>query len=198
MKKEDFLKLGIAEELAVKLEKAFNDSLKEYIPKSQYEEVTKEIEKLKDDVKSRDSQLETLKNSNGDIDALKEEIQKLQKDNAEQDAVHAGEIKKLKIETAITAEIKDSGAKNIKATRALLDLDNAELMEDGTVKGLSDRLNALKTADDSKFLFDSEQQTKIRGAVPGESGNDAIGGKVDFSKMTYEETVEYMENQNLK
>jgi len=39
MKKEEFVKLGVEEELAAKLETASQDELKGYIPKARFDEV---------------------------------------------------------------------------------------------------------------------------------------------------------------
>ena len=62
MKKEEFVKLGIDEETAKKLEAASAEELKGYIPKARFDEVNDEKKKLQADVKKRDEQLETLKN----------------------------------------------------------------------------------------------------------------------------------------
>ncbi|MPM97218.1 hypothetical protein SDC9_144391 [bioreactor metagenome] len=44
------------------------------------------------------------------------------------------------------------------------------------------------------MLFTAEtKQTKIKGAVPGETGKEDPDGKADTSKMSYEELAAYME-----
>ena len=112
--------------------------------------------------------------------------------------VNAAEIKQLKINSAVDAALTAAKAKNNKAVRALLDLDKAELADDGTVKGLGDQIKKLVGAEDSKFLFDT-QKKQFKGAVPGESGVEDPDGKVDTSKMTYEQLAAYMaENPDAK
>lgn len=151
---------------------------------------------LKSQVTERDGQLETLKNSTGDIEGLKQQIATLQADNTAKDKTHAAELKQLKVDAAVTAALTSAKAVNVKAVKALLDLgdiEKVELAEDGTVKGLSDKIKALQTADDSKMLFTTETKPKMKGAAPGETGNEEPDGKVDFSKMTYEEIATYME-----
>ena len=98
MKKEDFVKIGIAEDQAAKAEASSQEELKGYIPKSRFDEVNNEKKKLEIDVRDRDGQLEKLKNSTGDVDAMKKQIEALQKDNKAKDEAHAAEIKQLKIE----------------------------------------------------------------------------------------------------
>lgn len=154
----------------------------------------KEITSLKDTIKDRDGQLETLKKSTGDVDELKKQIETLQNDNKTKDQAHAAEIKQLKVDAAVNTALTAAKAKNIVAVKALLkDLDKAELLEDGSIKGLSEQISALVKAEDSKFLFDTDsKKTQFRGTEPGQSGDEGNNGKVDFSKMTYSQMAAYM------
>lgn len=161
-------------------------------------EANKEIETLKGQVADRDGQLETLKNSTGDVAELKNQIETLQKDNKAKDEAHAAEIKQLKIDSAIESALTGAKAKNNTAVKALLkDLDKAELDADGTIKGLAEQIEALQKSD--AYLFDSttSKKTKVKGAEPGESGDDDKG--VDTSKMSYSELAAYLaENPDAK
>ena len=193
MKKEEFVKLGIDEELAKKCEQASLEELKGFIPKARFDEVNNEKKKLELDVRDRDGQLEKLKNSSGDIDALKAEIAELQKTNKAKDDEHKAEIKQLKIDNAIDAALTSANAKNKVAVKALLkDLDKAELDEDGSIKGLSDQIKALQKSDSYLFNASTSKNTKLKGASPAESGNDEGDGKIDTSKMTYSELAAYL------
>lgn len=199
MKKEEFIKLGLDEETAKKCEAASTEELKGYIPKARFDEVNNEKKKLELDVRDRDTQLETLKNSTGDVETLKKQIETLQSENKAKDEAHAEEIKQLKIDTAIESALIGAKAKNNLAVKALLkDLDKAELQEDGTIKGLAEQITALQKSDE--YLFNTEtKKTQVKGAKPGESGNEPGDGKVDISKMTYSELAAYMaENPDVK
>lgn len=200
MKKEDFVKLGLDEEIAKKCETASNEELKAFIPKARFDEVNNEKKKLELDVRDRDGQLETLKTSTGDVDGMKKQIETLQAENKTKDETHAAEIKQLKVDAAVEAAITGAKGKNAKAIKALLDLTKAELADDGTIKGLPEQIEALIKAEDSKFLFDTETKTtKVKGAKPGESGNDDGDKGVDTSKMSYSELATYMaENPDAK
>ena len=81
MKKEEFVKLGIDEETAKKCEAASQEELKGFIPKTRFDEVNNEKKKLELDLRDRDGQLETLKNSTGDVEAMKQQIATLQAEN---------------------------------------------------------------------------------------------------------------------
>ena len=76
---------------------------------------------------------------------------------------------------------------------ALLDLKDAKLDEDGSVKGLSEQIEKLSKAEDSKFLFDTAPaQPKLKGFQPGASSDIKPGAGGDMSKMTYSEMVAYL------
>lgn len=192
MKKEDFVKLGIDEETAKKCETASLEELKGYIPKARFDEVNNEKKKLELDVRDRDGQLESLKNSTGDVEAMKKQIEDLQAENKAKDDAHAAEIKQLKIDSAVEAALTGAKAKNTTAVKALLkDLDKAELADDGTIKGLAEQIKALQKSD--SYLFETRQNFRqVKGAEPGESGNDDGNNDIDTSKMTYSELAAYL------
>lgn len=158
-----------------------------------------EVDGLKTQVSDRDKQLETLKASAGDNADLKKQIEDLQTENATAKANHESELNQLKIDFAVEKALTGAKAKNIKAVKALLELDDAKLDKDGNVKGLAEQIEKLTSGDDTKFLFEAQKQTKqqqnFKGFQPGASGEQkpGEGEKVDFSKMSYDELTAYME-----
>lgn len=158
-----------------------------------------EVEGLKTQVGDRDKQLETLKASAGDNADLKKQIEDLQTENATAKANHESELNRLKIDFAVEKALTGAKAKNIKAVKALLELNDAKLDKDGNVKGLAEQIEKLTSGDDTKFLFEVQKQTKqqqnFKGFQPGASGEQkpGEGEKVDFSKMSYDELTAYME-----
>jgi hypothetical protein len=193
MKKEEFVKLGVEEELAKKLEEASLEELKGFIPKVRFDEVNNEKKKLETDLAERNGQLETLKNSTGNVDDLKKQIEDLQKDNKAKDDAHAAEIKQLKVDNAVESALLSAKAKNSVAVKALLkDLDKAELLEDGTIKGLAEQIEALRKSDE--YLFEAKETKKLKGAELGESGNDdgdMVISKEQLRKMSPAERYTY-------
>ena len=185
MKKEEFIKLGVEEELAKKCEELSQDELKGFIPKTRFDEVNNEKKRLELDIRDRDSQLETLKNSTGDVEAMKQQIATLQADNKAKDETHAAEIKQIKLENAVESALLGAKAKNSLAVKALLkDLDKAEFADDGTVKGLAEQIEALQKSDAYLFENGKNDKLQVRGAKIGEAGNEDADHGVDFSKMT--------------
>jgi len=151
-----------------------------------------EVSGLKNQVTERDTQLETLKGSAGDNEALKQQIADLQKANTDAATAHESEMTRLKIDFAVEKALTGAKAKNIKAVKALLDLEDAKLDKDGNVKGLQEQIKKLTTADDTKFLFDAAGQQTFKGFQPGASGKVKPGTEVDTSKMNYDELCAYL------
>lgn len=172
MKKEELMKLeGMTEELATKIAELSAEEMKGLIPKSRLDEVIKErddAKTAKDDVLK---ELGALQKANGDVQSLKDKIKELEDGAAEKEKTHAAELQSLKVNNAVDTALLGAKALNTKAVKALLNLENAELDEDGSVKGLADQIKALQTAEDSKFLFGSSA-LNMKGAKVGESGND--------------------------
>ena len=175
MKREDFVKLGVDEELAKKLETASLEELKSFIPKARFDEVNTAKNTAEALLKERDGQLETLKNSSGDVESLKQQIQTLQNDNKAKDEAHAKEIYQLKVDNAVNSALSGAKAKNTAAVKALLkDLDKAELDENGAIKGLDEQIAALQKSDN--YLFEAkDSKPKMKGASVGESPDGDTG-----------------------
>lgn len=133
-----------------------------------------ENDALTKQVKDRDTQIDGLKKSAGDNEELKKQIETLQADNKAKDETHAKELTQLKIDAAVEKALTDSGAKNIKAAKALLDLTDAKLADDGTIKGLTEQIQKLQADEGSKFMFNTTeqkntQQQTFTGFQPGTS-----------------------------
>lgn len=161
---------------------------------TQLKEKEKEVETLQGQVKERNNQFETLKNSTGDIEQLKTQITTLQAENEEKEKAHEEEIKQIKIDNAIEKALTSAKAKNNIAVKALLkDAEKFELSEDGTVKGLQEQIDELVKGENTKFLFNSENEKQVfKGVKPGETGKEDIDDEVDLSKMSYDERNAYL------
>jgi hypothetical protein len=186
MKKDELKNLGLTDEQA----DAVIAGYKDFIPKSRFDEVNEARKNAESLVAERDKQIEGLKVSAGSTDELKKQIEKMQAENKALVEAKDNEIKKIKINNAVNTALMGAGAKNVKAALALLNMENTELMEDGSVKGLNEQIEALKTDEDSKFLF-ADPKPVIKGANPvGGSNNPKTVTKEQFARMGYKERVE--------
>lgn len=206
MKRKELEDLGLTKEQAdavMKINGADIENAKS-VSAAEITNLQTEIEGLNGQVKERDKQLEDLKKSAGDNAELQKQIEQLQTDNATAKANHESEMNQLKVEYAVEKALTGANAKNIKAVKALLDLDDAKLDKDGNVKGLQEQIDKLVSGEDTKFLFNevqqSQQQQTFKGFQPGATSTGVKPGtEVDTSKMSYEELCAYMEaNPNVE
>lgn len=184
---------GMTEELATKIAEQSAEELKDYIPKSRFDEVNEAKKNAESLVKERDKQLEDVKKASGDNEELKKQIEQLQEDNKAAKQKYDADIKKMQIDNAVHSALKDAGAKNVTALMALLkDIDKAELAEDGTVKGLAEQIQELQKSESYLFNIKTEPQNKPTGATPANSGSNIPGTitKEQFAKMGYKERNE--------
>lgn len=187
MNKEELIAMGLTEEQAKKVVEAVEGN---YVPKSQFNEISEENKTLKKSVSERDKQLEDLKKSSGDNAELKKQIADLQQQNADAQKAHEDEMNKLKLDNAVEAALVAAGAKNAKAVRSLFDESKFKMNDKGEVEGLSDAIKAVRKSD--SYMFAEEQTASFKGFQPGAGSDIKPDASVDFSKMTYSEMTAYM------
>lgn len=177
MNKDQFIALGLTEEQAEKAAAASAEELKGFIPKARFDEVNTAKKKAEDDLKDRDKQLEDLKKSSGDSEALKQQIEKLQGENKAAQEKYEADMKELRLGTAVklalTGKVHDPDI-----VASLLDKTKIELDDSGSVKGgLEDQIKALQTS--KGFLFVPEDngggQFQFKGFKPQESSGGSAG-----------------------
>lgn len=148
---ELFAELGIAadkKEAAKKALTAFLDGA--YVPKSRFNEVNEEKKTLTATVADRDKQMETLKKSTGDLDALKNQIKSLQDANKKAQEEADARMKELRINDAIKLAIVDK-AQDVDIVSGLFDKTKLILGDDGKITGLDEQLKELQK--NKAFLF---------------------------------------------
>lgn len=189
MTKEQLKALGLTDE---QVEKVWGEFDGKYIPKYRFDEINGELKNAKDAVKERDGQLETLKKSTGDVEALNKKITELQAENKTKDEAHAAEMKQLKFDTALNSALTVAKAKNPETVKPLLKvfLEKAELDGD-TIKGLDSEVKKLVGSEETKFLFDTDNQQQSKppkGMTPGEA-KDGTGDK-NPNGMTFGDAIQ--------
>lgn len=173
MTKEELIKLGLTEEQAAAVAQRFAESAEEAASaKKQIAELTKKSETIS-------AELESIKAASGKAETDYAELKKKYEDDtaalrAEKDNAEKGYL----IDAALTAR----HAKNIKACRALLDLDKVSL-KDGKLEGLDDQLEA--AVKDNGYMFGSaENIPQFMKSTQTPSGLDGADGKgLTYSQM---------------
>lgn len=201
MKRSELEALGLGKEQMDAVMKMNGDDIEnaKKAAEAEVQNAQAEVSSLRGQVKERDRQLEGLKANAGDNEALKRQIAELQSENATANQAHEAEMARLKVDFAVEKALSGANAKNVKAVKALLELEDAKLDKEGNVKGLKEQIDRLTAAEDTKFLFDNEQRQTFRGFQPGMSAGQKPGADVDTSRMGYDELCAYLtENPDAK
>lgn len=164
----EWLKTILGENYTEDIDKKVSAEIgKSFVSKTDFNTLNQTKKTLEEDIKTRDGQLEKLKEV--DVDELEQTITTLQTQNKTDKDNYEEKIKQMQIDNAVEKALIEAKAKNVKAVKALLDLDKVKL--DGeTVIGLTDQLKTLRESEDSKFLFNTEpaKQQTLKGFKPGE------------------------------
>nr|DAR15079.1 MAG TPA: minor structural protein [Caudoviricetes sp.] len=180
MTKEELKALGLADE---QIEKVVEDYGKNYVPKNQFNQKNEELKQAKESLTTMQSDIEALKKTNADNAELAKQIDEMKAAQVKRDEEYTAQIHKMEVDGIVERTLMTFKAKNGKAVRALLDLEDVKL-KDGTIKGLDDQLTKLKESD--PYLFESE--SKPTGVTPGEphGGQGSTGiTQEQFNKMGY-------------
>lgn len=189
----EWLKTILGETYTEDIDKKVSTEIgKNFVSKTDFNALNDVKKQLEADVKTRDSQIADLSKVNAED--LQATIDKLTADNKAAQEKYEAQLKQQKIDNAVTIALTTAKAKNLKAAKALLDLENAELQEDGTVKGLGESIEALKGAEDSKFLFETVEPPKFTGVEPAQ-GRDGLPLSTITADTSYDDICAMMDNK---
>lgn len=156
MQREFLQNLGLSDEQVQAVLVQHGKSTNEI--KGKLAQAEEQVADLQNQIGDRDKQLKKLEKATGDNQELAQEIDKLRKENEQAAKDYQSKIAKQAKDFAISNALKDAGAKNTKATLALLDMDKVSVDEEGQLSGLSDQLEELQKTD--AYLFTPKQEEK--------------------------------------
>lgn len=149
-----------------------------WFPKAKFDEVNNAKKQAENDLKERDKQLEELRKSNGDAEALKEQIQKLQEDNKVATEKYQQEAKELQLKTAL--KLKLAGKVHETALDDVLsqfDASKIVLDENGNIKeGYDDQEKSLRESKGFYFVPEEPSGATFTGFKPFEGSSSTGGG----------------------
>lgn len=195
------------EELANKIKENLKDGLffgneKDYVSKSRFNEVNEQNKSYKSIIEETNKQLESFKSNESNSEELKKQLEELQKKNEENATNHEKQMQEIKFNNALELALKDNKAKNAKAVKALLNMENLKLNEEGKIEGLEESLNKIKEND--SYLFGEDIIKGIQPKTNNEPSKLEItkdlidemdkAKNTDFFIKYNEEVKEFMKN----
>ena len=183
MKREFLEKYGLAkEQIDEILNENGNDINK---AKADAETLKTQVEEYKDQLAKRDADIEELSKQTGNSAELQTSLNDLQaKYEADTQALN-DKVAETTRNSAIELALTKAGAKNFKATKALLDLEAIEVTNEG-IKGLDEQIASLTESE--SYLFGTGEDTGqfVNGGNPQGSQNNS---GVDAFKTAVEKYV---------
>lgn len=169
MKKEDFVALGISEELAEKAAEASKKEMEAYVPRARLNEEVQKKKNAEEALNSVKTELDKLKASAGDSEALRTQIKTLQDDLKDKETKYSAEIAEMKTTNAITAALGNT-ARDAELVAGLLDKTKLILGDDGKVTGLDEQIKTIKESRPFLFTDDNGYPDVKDGGQPSETG----------------------------
>ena len=149
---------------------------------SKLNELQSTVDSYKEDNKQKDNELKDLQEKAKNGDDLQQTISDLRQANEDREKERQKEIKELKFNHNLENKLRDVGARNVKAVRALLDSENLKFNdEENEVIGLQDQLEKLRESD--SYLFadstnsDSQAQNSQQQQQQSQSQSYNAGNK---------------------
>lgn len=151
MKREELKALGLTDEQIDKVMGINGQDIE--ASKTKLTTATTELEALKTQLTAANTQIEDFKKL--DVEGVKKAADewKTKAEKAQADA--AAQMTELRFNHALDGALTVAKAKNSKAVRALLKSDDLKLAEDGSIVGLKDQLEKIKSEND--YLFESDK-----------------------------------------
>lgn len=176
--------LNLADEAKKKATEGLKNLLKDsYVEKTKFDEAATAKSNLETQIKERDKQLDTLKKTAGDKEKLEATINQLQEDNKSAKTKYETDLKNLRIDSAVKLKLSGT-AQDVDIVAGLIDKTKLIVSDDGTVTGLDEQINPLKTS--KPFLFKDVKLQKNKNYEPagGNGGNTVNPFKKETFNMT--------------
>lgn len=150
--KTEFLKnLGITEQSVIDQIMAENGRDVSAV-RTELNTYKQQVTELQGQVTAKDNEIATLNTKVGEVETLRNENAQLQTDKTNLTNELNTKVTEIKKTYAIESGVRDSKARNVKAVIAQLDMSKITY-ENDELAGLTEQLDALKSGEDTSFLF---------------------------------------------
>lgn len=193
----EFLKgLGLEDEVIDKIMKEHGQTvngLKEKANKT--EALEGQIEDYKQQLVDRDKQLDELSKKAKGNEELTAQIDELKQQNKATKNEYEQKLQEQAFEHTLKDALSAAKVRNVKAAKALLDLESIKLDGDKLL-GLDDQLKAIKESD--SYLFEEEKEPGPNPHIVLHGNPDGGGQTKSIAEMSYQELADLKANDPAK
>lgn len=187
--KKKLLELNVEQ---AEIDELVKEALTGYIAKEEYDILQGQVKVHEDKAKELSKTVKELQKDVDASEALKLKLDDLEGKLSSKDK----EIEKVKFDFKLEAKMKEVGAKNIKAIKALIDMEQVKL-ENGELVGFDTQIETLKESD--SYLFEEVGRGTL-GSAGNHKRDNGANTKNPFSKEHFnltEQSKLFIENPTL-
>jgi len=159
MKREDLTKLELSDEQIDKIMALHGQDIEKH--KASLSGVQTELDGLKKQLGEANTTIESFKKL--DVDTIKQAADEWKAKAEAAEAEASAQLAALKFDHALDGALAGAKARNGKAVKALLQTDLLKLADDGTISGLKEQLDKIKSENDYLFEDDKPQPRVVAG-----------------------------------
>ena len=137
-----------------------------YVGKEKYDALKIELDTAKNQLSEANKTIQSFKDM--DIDSIKKEAETYKTKLEETERKAKEDMEKFMFDNALQSALTNAKAKNVKAVKALLDMDGLKF-NNGEVVGLSEQIEKLKTENDYMFESDEKKPQFVSSSGGGKS-----------------------------
>ncbi len=165
-----------------------------YVGKDKFDSLLAEKEGYKNQLENRDKQLEELKKL--DPKSLQDKITELENANKTAKEDFNKQLKNVKVNSLVELALTNAGAKNMTAAKAILGInaDEVEFDDNGKIKGLDERLNAIKESD--SYMFKGAEAESKEGGFTGVDPKEGTTEPLPAEPKSYMDFFKIAQNKN--
>lgn len=182
--------MSLTEEQMDKIEAILKEEIKDkYVPLNRFNSLNDQKKKLEEDIANYDTQLETLKNANGDVEKLRKQIESLQADNQKAKDEYNANLKAMRRDDFVKTTLMEAGlldAKYIPGVSAYLPISELDIDSVASVDSFKSKLAEAKTIASSWFNPDEPPVKELGGLKLNDPSNKLDTGIGVVDKDSYE------------
>jgi len=185
MKREQLRKLELSDDQVDSVMSIHGSDIEKF--KDELDSLKTEKDSLNEQISNRDSDIKKLKKDSGSNEELTKRLTDLQGKYKSDTNELRSQLEQNKLDNALNNALVSANVRNPKAARALLNVEDIKLSDQGSLIGLNDQIESLKESDG--YLFNEGTRTEYNPAGGEEPQGADSGDNKSISEMAAESRI---------